>query len=106
MQKLLIPLYPKIRLAFWRLIDPFIENKKEAEKYGGDAELMFYPLNSYKRYLLGKMVHEKESILKRPLPRFLWIIRHSYEGIPVLDRVYDATSVYPDNLLVVEYKIL
>lgn len=105
--KLLIPIYPKMRLNFLKIYFIFLRIKREMERsiekedLKGDmrADLFLITLNEYKEFLWRKTFDNKSEILCMPLPRFIWIIRTWYEGKPKKDIIYDGTSVYAQKLL-------
>ena len=101
--KLLIPVYPKIRLTFSRIYDVYLELKQRILSKGFNLELYLTQVKDYKKYLLEQSIEEKERILIDPLPRFLWIIR-IYDGrMPVIDYIFDGTAVFPKNICTVRF---
>ena len=107
LEKLLIPIYPKIRITF-ELIYPFYLRMKDIIKsYGPDfgEGLYLISIQEYKKFLLKKSLEKKEEILTMPLSRFLWVMRTYYKNQPLWDCVYDSTSVYPKKLTSVYYKL-
>nr|QNO42362.1 hypothetical protein LFOPHFOE_00002 [Methanosarcinales archaeon ANME-2c ERB4] len=46
---------------------------------------------------------DKETILTKPLPHFLWIIRTYYDRIPTMDAVYDETAVFPKKFRTIRF---
>ena len=96
--KLMIPIYPKIRLSFNSIYQIYLDHKRKLEirSEGLIPELYLFEAKKYKKYLCKYCnFDDKEKTLKKPFPRFLWIIRLQYEEIPIVDYIYDATSVYP-----------
>lgn len=109
-EELLIPLYPKVRLAFDQVYPAYMDanykvalfNKSIGQndpKCGMVAELLLRDVKKYKEYLAKKTFKNKIEVLSKPLPRYLWIIRSQYLGTPVLDNIYDATSVNASHCL-------
>lgn len=96
--KLMVPIYPKLRLNFNTLYQIYLNNKRSLEGQPDGLTLKLYltDTNSYKKFLWNYCQFEhKEDILSKPFPRFLWIIRLQFREIPVLDSIYDGTSVNP-----------
>ena len=96
--KLMIPIYPKIRLSFNSIYQIYLDHKRKLEirSEGLIPDLYLIEAKKYKNYLCKYCNFEdKEKILRKPFPRFLWIIRLHYHGIPIIDYIHDATSVYP-----------
>ncbi|PXF60871.1 MAG: hypothetical protein C4B59_06800 [Candidatus Methanogaster sp.] len=102
-EKLLIPIYPKIRLAFGHIYNIYLKDKQKAISEGLDIEIYLTQVKDYKRFLLNKSIKDKEIILTNPLPRFLWIIRTYYDQIPAIDDVYDGTAVFPKKLRTIRF---
>jgi hypothetical protein len=110
---LLIPLYPKIRLPFKEIYIEFLKQKRFFEKINRQkgidpqwycAELFLMDVRQYKQSLLKEQFQNKEEILLKPFPRFLWIFRHNYCEKPCFDYILDATDVYADKAFqVIEY---
>ena len=93
-EKLLIPIYSKIRMTFSRIYR-FVEMEK------GVSNLYLYSVRKYKEFLLGKSVMDKLEKLTMSLPRFLWVLRlfeDSSIDSPLLDIVFDGTSVFPKEV--------
>ena len=96
--KLMIPIYPKIRLSFNSIYQFYLDYKRELEirSEGLIPDLYLIEAKKYKNHLCKSCDFEnKEKILRKPFPRFLWIIRLHFHGMPIIDYIYDATSVYP-----------
>jgi len=96
--KLMIPIYPKIRLSFNSIYQIYLDHKRKLEtrSEGLIPDLYLIEAQKYKNYLCKNCKFEnKEKILRKPFPRFLWIIRLHFHEIPIIDYIYDATSVYP-----------
>ena len=102
-KKLLIPVYPKIRLTFDRIYKRYLTKKQKISLEKFDAELYLTQAKDYKKSLLKQPIGNKEKILIDPLPRFLWIIRTHFCGRPVMDDVYDGTAVFPIKLRTVRF---
>ena len=101
LEKLLIPIYPKIRLTFFRMYDEYKAVRKKAINLFGpvyDYKLHLTTIREYKKYLIEKSIRGKEEVLAESLPRFMWVIRTYYRNQPKEDVVYDGTSVYPHVL--------
>jgi hypothetical protein len=100
--KLIIPLYPKIRLSFRNMYLVYLLNYKEklqdkikADNLNPDSryELFLTDVKKYKRYLLENQFENKSEKLRRPFPRFLWVVRLMCDSLVYYDYVFDATSV-------------
>jgi hypothetical protein len=110
--KLLIPIYPKMRLNFLKIYISYLKIKREVENsikrenLTGDmhVELFLIKINDYKTFLWGKKFDDKPKILSKPFPRFIWVIRTFYEGNPEKDYIYDGTCVYARKLLQIAFK--
>lgn len=106
LDKLMAPIYPKIRTNFARMVSEYFQaNKKVGEKFGAGhrCELSLTTVNDYKIFLLENPIKEKLNILTMHLPRFLWIIREYENGRPLHDGIYDGTSVYVKQLASSEF---
>jgi hypothetical protein len=110
--KLLIPVYPKMRLSFSKIYLIYLKIKRETEQsikdlgFKGEiqTEIFLIKLNAYKKVLWGEKFENKQVILCKPLPRFLWIIRTWYNGVPKKDILFDGTCVYPEELLQIKFQ--
>lgn len=106
LDKLLVPVYPKIRTTFSRMHSAFAKSNKETESKLGSVchcELSLKNVQNYKNSLLKDPIKGKMKILTMHLPRFLWIIRLFENDEPIGDGVYDGTSVYVKQLTDCEF---
>jgi len=95
-EKLFIPIYPKIRLVFTRIYQVLLDYREIIEKnkyHGLDIDLCLTQIKEYKTFLLEHSFENKEKILLAPFPRFLWIIRTYLNKKHVKDTIFDGTSV-------------
>ena len=107
LDKLLVPVYPKIRTSFSRMYSVYVRVNKQTESQLGKVhycELSLNNIQEYKKFLLESPIKEKTSILTMHLPRFLWIIRLFENDEPIGDGIYDCTSVYGEQLADCEFK--
>jgi hypothetical protein len=110
--KLLIPIYPKMRLNFLKIYIEYLKIKREFERSKKDEnlkadmhiELFLTKLNDYKEFLWREKFDDKSKILSKPFPRFIWVIRTFYKGKPQKDLMYDGTCVYTQKLLQIDFK--
>lgn len=96
-EKLLIPIYSKVRLTFSRIYKFVKMEKRDLDT----SNLYLYSVRKYKEFLLGKSVMDKLEKLTMSLPRFLWILRFFEDSSidsPLLDIVFDGTSVFPKEV--------
>ena len=103
-ERLLVPVYPKIRLTFGRIHAVYLREKDKIISKGLNAELFLSQVNAYKQHLLKHSFKDKVETLTKSLPRFLWVIRGHYHGQPILDNVYDGTAIFPQKLLTIIYQ--
>ncbi|MFA7304427.1 MAG: hypothetical protein WC015_07975 [Methanoregula sp.] len=107
LQRLLIPVYPKIRLSFGKVYRAFLQFKRGTEifvssgTYPPDTqtELFLTDIHRYRQFLLTKKFEEKKDIVREPAARFLWVIRIHNGGIPIRDYVLDGTAIYPNKII-------
>ncbi|HEY9205451.1 MAG TPA: hypothetical protein VIO58_05970 [Candidatus Methanoperedens sp.] len=106
-EKLMIPVYPKIRLSFDSIYYLFLKSKRKLEIRHEKItpELFLIELNQYKEFLSKQMFKDKMKILCKPFPRYLWIIRGYINGKLLTDVVFDATSVFPQKPMKIFFKI-
>lgn len=97
--KLMVPIYPKIRLSFNSIYQRFLKKKRTLENRPEELipKLYLMQVKEYKKFLLKKTFDKKEMILERPFPRFVWIIRLYFHNTPIQDYIYDGTSLYPTD---------
>jgi hypothetical protein len=108
LEKMLIPIYPKIRLPFARIYPRYLEIKDRINNNFGDEldlELYLTTITKYKAFLLESTLKGKRKVLITSLPRFLWVLRSYSDGKPLKDLVFDGTSIYPKPLTSVEFKV-
>ena len=96
LDKLMIPIYPKIRLTFIRMYEEYkaVRKKSLTLKPSYDLRLHFTTVRKYKKFLIENSIREKEKLLTTSLPRFMWVVRSYYKNKPKEDVIYDGTSVY------------
>ena len=96
LERLLIPLYPKIRLSFGRIYHRYLKVKNDVSMQ--NVELLLYFINKYKEFILRRQGKNKLEILTKSLPRFVWVIRvwdsESKDSLK-FDILFDATDVFP-----------
>ena len=119
--KLLIPIYPKIRLKFSYIYQSYLGSKRSWEKLGDadnvfDTELLLFESKKYKESLSSKKFtyiidvgdketekeNDKFAFLTHSLPRYLWVIRRKINEKYYQDAIFDATLVYPE-VSIIEY---
>lgn len=133
LEDLKVPIYPKVRTTFPRILGEYMRVKKENEKclksdiikklkvvyasdVGGkieqkaselmqayDMELFLTSVKDYKKYLLSQKVDNKITIMMMSLPRFLWVMRLTNNGNTMIDSIYDTTSVSAKKLVNIKY---
>lgn len=109
-EKLVIPIYPKIRLSFSRIYNIFLKkHKRTANRLESRLGIKFTPslylmeIRKYKEFIWKHTCKNKGDILIKHLPRFLWIIRYTHHKRLIMDYVYDGTSVFPKELCVIDF---
>lgn len=104
--RLIVPIYPKIRLRFTAIYGVYLTYKRSTEsqvKSGNfpentKTELFLINVREYKKFLLmQKYPSDKQKLLTSSMPRFLWVIRIQNKNQPIIDYFFDATSVYPKD---------
>jgi hypothetical protein len=106
-ENLIIPLYPKIRIAFNEII-AWYKNWFEDTwaQHGYQTSFHLMTIKQYKKQIIADMtVKDKSKFLLMSLPRFIVVFRAIKNGKIVEDRIYDATEVLPDlnNPITVQY---
>jgi len=104
LKELLIPVYHKIRLPFWRMYLHYIYKKNKAEE-DVNIDLYLTTVQKYKNFLLKRKIKNKVEILKKNFPRFLWIERifKKNKDEPIQDDVFDGTAVDWKKIATIEY---
>ncbi len=111
--KLLIPIYPKLRLNFGFIYEEYLFNKRQLEATRNRLglskdiilELLLIDVNKYKSELIGLNFNNKIEVLTSLFPRYIWVIRTSIENTPINDKVYDATAVHVHLLHELDFEI-
>lgn len=82
LQELLVPVYPKIRLAFPYIYGEYsrVRSIVEDREPDLDLELKLDFVRRYKEFLTTKQFTNKTEILTGNFPKFIWIIRGYYNG--------------------------
>jgi hypothetical protein len=90
LDKMVFPLYPKIRQNY----KDFYYFYQDIRQYyrGSDFRLCLTTVQELKRNVLRSNIKNKSSILKQPLPKFMWVIRVFDEDVNIIDLIIDATS--------------
>ena len=107
LQRLLVPVYPKIRLSFGKIYRAFLQFKRGTEIFvksgtyprGTQTVLLLTDLHRYRQFLLTKKFEDKKDIIREPAARFLWVIRIHTGDIPIRDYVLDGTAIYPNRII-------
>jgi len=102
-ERLLVPIYPKIRLTFGRIYSVYLKERDKISAQGFGCNFFLTQVNQYKYFLLSRKLKDKPTILVEPLPRFIWVIRAYLNNEPILDILYDGTEVFPKKLLTVNF---
>jgi hypothetical protein len=104
LEELLIPVYHKIRLPFWRMYKHFIYMKNKV-KEDVNIDLYLTTVQRYKNFLLKRKIKNKVEVLKKNFPRFLWIERIFKENKdePIQDDVFDGTAIDWRKMATIEY---
>jgi len=94
-EKLIIPIYPKIRLSFYIIYKLFLDCKRDSEKHNEpkSPDLFLTELNPYKEFLWKQSFKDKMDIICKPFPHFLWVIRTYRDMNMDIDFIFDGTSV-------------
>jgi len=111
LDKLMVPIYPKIRTPFMYMDIIYrnirnrarIDFKEDYINY--HTELYLMSNRDYKKFLLNNALENKIKYLSMPLPRYIWIVRTFYRNSPFKDYVFDSTSVYPRKLTSISFDI-
>ena len=106
-QRLLVPVYPKIRLSFGKVYRVFLSIKRgdeELVKHGSyhkdDMTILYLTdIRRYRNDLLKRKFDGKASIIQESAPRFLWVIRRHNKCKPKQDYVLDGTAISPNNVI-------
>ena len=93
----------KVFLRYKRKIE-VINSTILEENEGLAPELYLIELKNYKNFLWKHSFEKKEQILLNGFPRFLWIIRFHFKGNPIVDYVYDRTSVFTREVCNIIFK--
>jgi hypothetical protein len=107
LQRLLVPVYPKIRLSFGKVYRAFQQFKRGTEIFvtsgtyprGTQTALFLTDIHRYRQFLLTKKFEEKQDIIREPAARFLWVIRIHEGDTPIRDYVLDGTAIYPNKII-------
>lgn len=88
---LIIPTYPKMRTIYNKIYPSLQEERTRYPNLYFDLKL--YSIQKYKSDLLTMEFDNKINILKKSLPRFVWVLSsyNLFNG-SIADKVYDATS--------------
>jgi len=106
-QRLLVPVYPKIRLGFGKVYRVLLQFRRGTESLikggtyprGTRTELFLTDIHRYRQDLLTRKFEGKSDIVREPGARFLWVIRIQHNGKPIRDYVLDGTAIYPDRII-------
>ncbi|MGD0955034.1 MAG: hypothetical protein ABR985_22060 [Methanotrichaceae archaeon] len=99
---LLIPLYPKIRLNYSEIYETLLKLRKDFPSY--DLQLHLMTIHDYKREILLNNPKDKIKLLKKSMPRFMWVIRNVKDNAVIWDYLFDATFHNVTKIADVFYK--
>ena len=100
LDKLIVPVYPKIRLPSAVIVPTYDWIRHSAELEGFTARLLYTQVGDYKAHILEQECEDKEKILITDLPKFLAVVRVLKGGDALIDFVYDATANHSRNPLI------
>lgn len=108
---LVIPIYPKIRLGFGCIYEVFLRHKRQIESVQSKIldekltpTLYLMEVRQYKKFIWEHSCENKEEILCKPFPRFLWVVRYTFHAIPVMDYVYDGTATFAEEFCCITFR--
>lgn len=87
---LIIPLYHKIRLSYGEIMKYFLNLKNEYP--GMNLNLYITTVQEYKNKVLNQNIRDKIDILRKPMPKYMWVINFKYNNSDIMDFLIDATS--------------
>jgi hypothetical protein len=102
LEKLLVPIYHKIRLPWHAIYKLHMEYKKANDKQERN-DLFLFTVQKYKNEILNKTVRKKIEFLQNPLPRFIWVERIYKNNEPQVDQIFDATAIHLKDVGSIEY---
>jgi len=112
---LIVPLYHKIRLTFNKMYLKYLDVQNEIqETLSEDASidltqlrvrLFLKSIQEYKKELIRNDITGKSDVMTFSFPRYIWIIRRSYQDRVLYDQIFDGTAVWPNELKRVEYEL-
>ena len=121
LEKLLVPIYPKIRLPFISMNSAYTDLKDRCIESGmgyRDLRLCLTSVRRYKKFLLKKAflgvhkdnqgrleVYNKDEVLTWSLPRFMWIVRAYDNDKLTYDVIHDGISVYPNECFTIVFNM-
>jgi hypothetical protein len=98
---LILPLYPKIRLSYRDVYIYFHEWKLYYPDY--DIILHLTTIRELRKKIIESKIRNKLKILKKPLPRFMWVLSVLDNKSNFMDIVLDATSHKIREIEYIEY---
>ena len=111
--KLLIPIYPKIRMDYdnmYLFCKKYFEEKLEklSKQFPVrfDLEVYLTSVQEYKKQILkSEKFSDKLNILKMPFSRLVWVAELYLDDHIINEVVFDATSHYPRPITEIDYRI-
>ena len=105
-ERLLIPVYHKIRLPFYSIYHHYVSKKQEVDQGDITLDLLLTTIQRYKNFLIQRQIREKSKNLQRNLPRFIWIERTFEKGNkePIQDDIFDGTAIHCTKLASIDYQ--
>jgi len=98
---LIIPVYPKMRFAFSKIHGLVMEERERFPAFVIDVH--FTDVQDYKKDFLSMPIKNKINLLKKPMPRFLWIVGIYTRNFLAYEEVYDATSHYMRHMDTIDF---
>jgi hypothetical protein len=106
LEKLIIPVYHKIRLSWLEIYDFHKRYEQDAAGMECEVELFLTTTQRYKNFLRGKDIVDKADKLLYSLPRYIWVERFHRSNHPdalLFDHIFDGTNIHPKVELDITY---
>ncbi len=102
--ELIIPIYHKIRLPFYKIFSHY-EYKKNGIPKNWRVELFLTTVQKYKNSLLVEDIKHKHEHLTNNLPKFIWVERFYDDPNQkqIQDDLFDGTAIYLNKISEIEY---
>ncbi len=92
LRKFIIPVDPLVKLHYLQCFEKFYSWRQSLER----IEFKLYHISNYRKQIINKKFEDKENVLSKNMPRYIWVA-HIYDEdkkVNTRDAVFDANRIF------------